>query len=237
MKPIAYISSATLGSERHWTLLDLVAGSIGWALKRLRGYLWGTTFRTFFDHKTLETIGKVGNQSDRVQRWLEFPSAFDYTLEYRKGSGNGNADFLSRLPEPATENYRSELTSLNRVEDGGIYLIRASGLNTPSSPIPGVGLTGLVPGAEIVVLGGLPFTSAAFCGFCTHVQRMRIDDLSAPSGTFVARFSASVANVDRFPGRGRTLPAADNDFASFFAVPTEVGAVSAESPAAAMTVA
>ena len=29
--------------------------------------------------------------------------AFHYTLEYSKGSANGNTDFLSRLPEPATE--------------------------------------------------------------------------------------------------------------------------------------
>jgi len=40
---------------------------------------------------------------------------------------------------------------------------------------------------------------------------MRIDDLSAPSGRFVARVSASVTTVDRCPSRGRTLPAADND--------------------------
>ena len=38
---------------------------------------------------------------------------------------------------------------------------------------------------------------------------MRIDDLSAPSGRFVARVSASVVTVDRCPGRGRALPAAD----------------------------
>ena len=63
---------------------------------------------------------------------------FDYTIEYRKGSANGNADFLSRSPEPVTEHDRSWSTSLNPVEDVGIYLIRACGLNTPSLPIPGV---------------------------------------------------------------------------------------------------
>ena len=36
IKPIAYTSRATLDSERHWTLFDLEAGSIVWALKRLR---------------------------------------------------------------------------------------------------------------------------------------------------------------------------------------------------------
>ena len=74
----------------------------------------------------------------------------------------------------------------------GIYLIRAGGLNAPSSPIPGVGLGGLVPRTESVVLGRLPFTSADYCDFRTHGPHMRIDDLSAPSGRFVARVSASV---------------------------------------------
>ena len=57
-------------------------------------------FRIFSDHKALESISKVGDHNVRVQRWLEFLTAFYYNLEYRKGSANGNADFLSRLPEP-----------------------------------------------------------------------------------------------------------------------------------------
>ena len=45
----------------------------------------GTMFRIFSDDKALENIGKVGDPNARVQRWLEFPTAFDYTLEYPKG--------------------------------------------------------------------------------------------------------------------------------------------------------
>ena len=106
------------------------AGSIVRALKRSRGYLWGTKFRTFSDHMALESIGKMGNNSAKVQRWLEFLTAFDDTLTYRKGSANGKADFLSCLPEPVTEHDRSGSTSLNPVEDGGIYFIRACGLKS-----------------------------------------------------------------------------------------------------------
>ena len=89
--------------------------------------------------------------------------------------------------------------------------MRAGGLNAPSSPMPGVGLGGLVPRTESAVLVGLPFISAVYCDFRKHGQHMRIDDLSAPSGRFVAHVSASVTNVDRCPGRGRASPAADND--------------------------
>ena len=47
VRPIDYISRATLNSERHWTPLDLEAGSIVSAIKRHRGYLWGTKFASF----------------------------------------------------------------------------------------------------------------------------------------------------------------------------------------------
>ena len=125
VRPIAYISHVTLDSERHWTPVDLEAGSIVWTIKRLRGHLWGTKFRIFSDHKTLDSIGKVGDHNARVQRWLEFLTAFDYTLEYRKVSANGNTDFLSRLPEPTREHEHSGATRLNPVEDGGIDFVRA----------------------------------------------------------------------------------------------------------------
>ena len=171
IKPIAYISRATLDSERRWTPLDLEAGSIVWALKRLRGYLWGTKFRIFSDHTALESIGEVGNHNARVQIWLEFLIAFDYTLEYRKGSANGNANFLSRLPKPATEHDRNGSTSLTPVEDGGIYLIRACGLYTPSSPIPGVSLGGLCPAPKVMSWVGFlsPLPTFAIFALTGHV--------------------------------------------------------------------
>ena len=207
------------------------AGSIVWALKHLRGYLWGTKVRTFFDHRVLGSIGKVGGHNTRVKRWLEFLTAFDYTLEYRKGSANGNANFLSRLPEPATVHDRNGSTSLTPAEDGGIYLIGACGLHTPSSPILGVCLGGLMPGTKNNALGGLPFAPADFCDFRAHEPRMKLNDLLTPLRGFVTRGSASIATVDRSPGRGWILRATNNDFSLVIVVPTAVSEGSAEAPA------
>ncbi|CAB1111666.1 unnamed protein product [Ectocarpus sp. CCAP 1310/34] len=58
VRPIVYICSATLPAERTWTVLDLEAGGIVWAIKRLRGYLWSTKFIIYPDHKSLESIAK-----------------------------------------------------------------------------------------------------------------------------------------------------------------------------------
>ena len=179
----------------------------------------------------------MGNHNARVQRWLEFLPAFDYTLEHRKGIENGYADFLSRLPEPATEKDKNGSTSLTPVEDGGIYLIRACGLYTPSSPMMGVGLGGLKPCTENIAFGGLPLTLADFCNFCTHGPRMTLDDLPTPSRRFASRVSASTPTVDSSPGQVGASGAADNEFASVFAVPTVASEYSAEAPAATTSVA
>ena len=104
----------------------------------------------------LESIDKVGDHNARVQRWLEFLIAFDCILECRKGSANGNDDFLSRLPEPATDHDSIGSSNLTPVDDD-IFLIPACGLRTRSSPTPGVGLGGLVPRPENAVFGGLLF--------------------------------------------------------------------------------
>ena len=187
------------------------AGNIVWAIKHLRGYLWGTKFRIFSDHKAVESIGKVGDA--RVQRWFEFLTAFDYTLDYRKGIANGNADFLSRLSQPASEHERSGSSSLTPVDDVGIFLIRACGLRTRSSPTPGVGWDGAPPRERD--FGCAPFRLYGFSRPSAHQPRMKINDLPA-SGRFVARESAAVTTVDCRPGRGAFFPAADTAFASFF---------------------
>ena len=61
--PIVFISSATIESERHWTPLDSKAGIIVWSIKRRRGYLWGTDFCMFSDHKALESLDKIAEHN------------------------------------------------------------------------------------------------------------------------------------------------------------------------------
>ena len=187
------------------------------------------------DHKALGSSGKVGDLNARVQRWREFIIAFDYTLEYRKGSANGNAGFLSRLPEPATDHDRRGSRSLPPVKNGDIFLVRACGLRTRFSLTPDVGLSGLVPCTEGAVSGGLPFTSSAFCYFRAHGPRMRGLTTSAPLGRFVARASPSVATVDYRLCLRFFHPPPTPAFASVFVLPSG-GDQAAEAPVVAMIV-
>ena len=135
--------------------------------------------------------------SDEPQLLTVNPLPRLITLENRKGSTNGNAGFLSRLPQPATEHDHSGASRFTPVDDEATYLFRACGLLTSSTSVPGMGLGGLVPQPDSAVLGGLPLTATAFCDFPAHGPRMRVDDLSAPTGRFAARVSAFVVRPPR----------------------------------------
>ena len=66
--PIVFISRAAIEPERYWTPRGLEAESIVWSITRLRGYLWGTNFRFFSDHKALKSLDKIAAHNPRIQR-------------------------------------------------------------------------------------------------------------------------------------------------------------------------
>ena len=156
IRPIVYISRATLDNEQNWTPMELEAGCVVWSIQRLRRYLFGVYFLVFTDQQCLQQICKIGETKPRIQRWMEFLSAYNFRLPYRRGQENANADFLSHLPLPPIVDDVSGASAMTDPDDLGVYLIRACGLTTPSCPVPGVGLGGLVPSPDIPVLGGLP---------------------------------------------------------------------------------
>ena len=135
--------------------MELEARCVVWRIRRLRRYLFGVYFLVFTDHLCLQQICKIGETKPRIQRWMEFLSAYNFRLSYRRGQENANADFLSRLPLPPIDEDVSGASALTDPDDLGVYLIRACGLSTPSCPVPGVGLGGLTPSPDIPALGGL----------------------------------------------------------------------------------
>lgn len=126
--------------------------------------------------------------------------------------------FLSGMPQPATAHGRSRSHRITSVDDRAIYLVRACGLRTPSSPVPGIGLGGLVPRSYRVDFPSIYFDSR---DIRAHRPRMRMGDVSAPMEISVALcfcFRRYRQSPSRLPVN---LPCADTDttFASIFTVP------------------
>ena len=75
IRPIVYISRATLANERNWTPMELEAGCVVWNIRRLRRSLFSVFFLIFIDHECLQQISKISESKPRIQRWMEFLSA------------------------------------------------------------------------------------------------------------------------------------------------------------------
>ncbi|GJW23644.1 putative reverse transcriptase domain-containing protein [Tanacetum coccineum] len=82
--------------EKNYTTHDLELGSVVFALKIWRHYLYGTKYTVFTDHKSLQHILNQKELNMRQRRWLEFLSDYDCDIHYHLGKANVVADALSR---------------------------------------------------------------------------------------------------------------------------------------------
>ena len=155
---------------------------------------------------------KIGETKPRIQRWMEFLSAYNFRLSYRREQENANADFLSRLSLPPIDEDVSGASALTDPDDLGVYLIRACGLTTPSCPVPGVGLGGLAPSPDIPFLGGLaPPPDISVSGELPLTQDdFRTHRAPLPSLSMTARSRRSCAPPPQAPSTTYAISARDD---------------------------
>ncbi|GJX90090.1 putative reverse transcriptase domain-containing protein [Tanacetum coccineum] len=94
-KVIAYASRKLKVHEKNYTTHDLELGSVVFALKIWRHYLYGTKCTVFTDHKSLQHILDQKELNMRQRRWLELLSDYDCDICYHSGKANVVADALS----------------------------------------------------------------------------------------------------------------------------------------------
>ncbi|GJW15628.1 putative reverse transcriptase domain-containing protein, partial [Tanacetum coccineum] len=95
-KVIAYASRQLKIHEKNYTTHDLELGSVVFALKIWRHYLYGTRCTMFTDHKSLQHILDQKELNMRQRHWLELLSDYDCDIRYHPGKANVVADTLSR---------------------------------------------------------------------------------------------------------------------------------------------
>ncbi|GJS04289.1 putative reverse transcriptase domain-containing protein [Tanacetum coccineum] len=95
-KVIAYASRQLNVHEKNYTNHDLELGSVVFALKIWRHYLYGTRCTVFTDHKSLQHILDQKELNMRQRRWLELLSDYDCDIRYHLGKANVVADALSQ---------------------------------------------------------------------------------------------------------------------------------------------
>nr|GEX07005.1 putative reverse transcriptase domain-containing protein [Tanacetum cinerariifolium] len=96
-KVIAYSSRQLKIYEKNYTTHDLELGSVVFALKIWRHYLYRTKCTVFTDHKSLQHILDQKELNMRQRRWLEFLSDYECEIRYHPGKANVLVDALSQI--------------------------------------------------------------------------------------------------------------------------------------------
>lgn len=96
--PIAYASRTLNETETKYSVTDKELLSLVWSTKYFRPYLYGHKFIIRTDHQPLKWLFNLkDNVNSRLTRWKIKLSEYDFTVEYKKGKSNTNADALSRI--------------------------------------------------------------------------------------------------------------------------------------------
>nr|GEZ75073.1 putative reverse transcriptase domain-containing protein [Tanacetum cinerariifolium] len=129
-KVIAYASRQLKIHEKNYTTHDLELGSVVFALKIWRHYLYGTKCTVFTDHKSLQHIldQKELNMSQR--RWLELLNDYECEIRYHPGKNIKNEDVGGMLVENSKDPKKLRTEKLEPYMDGTLCLNDKSDLRT-----------------------------------------------------------------------------------------------------------
>ena len=96
---ISYASRRVSGSESNYPAHKLEFLALKWSVTdKFSDYLYGNTFEVLTDNNPLTYVLASAKLDATGHRWLAALSGYNFTIKYRPGINNGDADGLSRLP-------------------------------------------------------------------------------------------------------------------------------------------
>ena len=93
---MAYASRSLTHAERQYSVIERECLAVLYAVKQFRHYLLGRAFVLHTDHQPLQWLS-AQKMEGRLCCWALALQEFDFTITYRQGSSNANADALSRV--------------------------------------------------------------------------------------------------------------------------------------------
>jgi len=95
--PISYVSRTLNKAEMNYNTTEKELLAIIWTVKQFRHYIYGRKFNIITDHKPLLWLFGIKDPGARLTRWRPLLEEYDYTIIYKPGVQNTNADALSRI--------------------------------------------------------------------------------------------------------------------------------------------
>ena len=113
MHPVAYYSRKLLPREEKYSTVEKECLAIILGIQTFRVYLLGRPFVIQTDHRSLEWLDRLKENNGRLTRWSLALQPYQYSVQYRTGQKNGNADALSRYFVDATSESKEEVEGVS----------------------------------------------------------------------------------------------------------------------------
>ncbi len=106
---IAYASRSVSRAEQNYPTHKLEFLALRWAVTdKFHEYLYGNDFTVYTDNNPLTYILTTAKLDAAGHRWLAALAAYNFTIKYKPGRKNIDADILSRLPRRYSEETGNE---------------------------------------------------------------------------------------------------------------------------------
>ncbi len=104
LRPVAYASRKLSGSERRYPVHQLEFLALKWAVvDKFHDYLYGAQFTVMTDNNPLTYVLSSAKLNATGHRWLAALATYNFSLKYKPGRHNIDADVLSRYPWEPTK--------------------------------------------------------------------------------------------------------------------------------------
>lgn len=120
---IAYASRGLSKAEKNYPVHKLEFLALKWAVtKKFSDYLYGNAFVVLTDNNPLTYVLQKAQLDATGHRWIAALSSYDFTIQYRSGKANGDADALSRMPQDVEVIPRESIQALCRTQFAQPYI-------------------------------------------------------------------------------------------------------------------
>uniref|UniRef100_A0A669F658 Gypsy retrotransposon integrase-like protein 1 n=1 Tax=Oreochromis niloticus TaxID=8128 RepID=A0A669F658_ORENI len=118
LRAVAYASRGLSKSERNYPTHKLEFLALKWAVcEKFNSYLYGANFTIVTDNNPLTYVLTSAKLDAAGHRWLAALSTYQFTVKYRAGHANRDADGLSRRPQAPPFEDEDFIKERERVDD------------------------------------------------------------------------------------------------------------------------
>ncbi|CAI5671364.1 unnamed protein product [Oreochromis niloticus] len=127
LRAVAYASRGLSKSERNYPTHKLEFLALKWAVcEKFNSYLYGANFTIVTDNNPLTYVLTSAKLDAAGHRWLAALSTYQFTVKYRAGHANRDADGLSRRPQAPPFEDEDFIQERERVDDMKKRLLEVS---------------------------------------------------------------------------------------------------------------